>query len=72
MKTNKRGGYYGQRRTLLEEAGFISCLAARSEDMVSGATCLELDKSDPPAAHQEAKKTLINSSQSSNDGDFDL
>ena len=46
------GGYYGRRRTLWEEAGFINWLQARSEDMVSGATCP--DK--PGPAHQELSR----------------
>ena len=55
----QQGGYYGERRTVSEEAGFINCLGARSEDMVSGATCL--DKPDPPD-HQEVRTPRKHSS----------
>ena len=57
----QEGEYYGERRTLSEEAGFINCLGARSEDMVSGAwPCL--DK--PGAAHQEVRRAKNNQFQS--------
>ena len=57
-------GYYGQRRSVWEEAGFINWLPARSEDMVSGAT-------NCPPRSQDTKKTFISSSQSWK-GDFNL
>ena len=48
----QEGGIMAGEEKLWEEAGFINCLQARSEDMVSGATCP--DK--PGPAHQELSR----------------